>query len=235
MGFFKKIFGKENASRSSNSDKNDKERQSEKRITLPDVLAKKGDMNIRDVIKSCSSNELQKIINELPIESLILDSTACSDVRLNDRLFQICIQFSSVLANYDSIRNENPDFKLPVDLPAFELSKNLIPRFVEQIKAQNTSDIFPAAGQEIFIFAQDLIKGGWNHEAFDCLSVCENIPGLNKNEVVFWSWASLHNIATKTKVRKIIKRALEASKKIPAGRREEVAKAIEWERKQLFG
>jgi hypothetical protein len=130
---------------------------------------------------------------------------------LPDRLFELCIHFCSILANYDVLRREHPEFRLPDELPAKQLGDELISRFVSQLRRQRASDIVPAAGPRLLSFAMDLITAARNSEALDVLSVCQGTLGINRDEVSFWTWACLNNIASKTKAPEDLRRALAAA------------------------
>jgi len=204
-------------------------------VKLPQELDGPGDLNVREVIKAHNPARLREILRALPVESITLDQVLAGDTRRHDKLFELCIQFSSVLANYDALRRDHPEFGLPAGFPAQELGDALISRFTKQIQKQNAPDIIVAAGPRLLSFALDMIKAGRNHEALECLGVCKGVLAINRDEVSFWTWACLNNIASKTKKADDLRRALEAAEGVPAHRRPEIAKAIEWTRKQLAG
>jgi hypothetical protein len=206
-----------------------------KSVRLPPPLDGYGDLNVREVIKTSSVEELRRMLEELPVESITIDALVAGDTRAHDRLFELCIQFSSVLANYAQIREEYPEFDLPSSVPADELLDLVLPRFVNQLQAQSGRHILPVAGQRIYSLAQDLISAGRNEEAASVLDVCQQVHTLDRGEVSFWRWACLHNIATTTERRDDLERAVQAARKIPGSRRSEVKQELEWEKKQLAG
>lgn len=195
------------------------------------------DFRVPDVLKRHSDDELRQSIRALPIESMRIDSGSASGIHdpidRHEWLFVACCNLIELLLRYDEVLRTQPSWGLRPVLPAQEFADAIIPRLIQQLRAQDAPKILPAQAKRIFGLAQAFINAGRETDAIACLEICGCTKWIPAGEVTFLTWMCLHNIAHTSKRREDVIRALKASERIPSDRQADARGAIEWERKQL--
>ncbi len=171
---------------------------------LPDRLKDPDDVDFEQLFSQSSSDELLRLCRQIPVEELILYPIRIPsrpDILTTDamsNLMTACFR----MARHAAKRKDKP-----------QLADSLVPRLIKRIEEHEPDKVIPLAWTVIRDLAMDLIRGGRNCDALQCLHFVERTilgkpwtkPG---NEGAFWMVACHANIAWTSTKRQEIEKAI---------------------------
>jgi tetratricopeptide (TPR) repeat protein len=160
-----------------------------------------GTKDLYELLRSRSTSEIDEICRKFPIAALRLDYESVQQDFLNYKRFEVITTLAEILLAYRDLLEKRKDLRLPVSLPAWELSDALMVRLMPFIRDLENIEVAEGLRVRLYDFAMVLLQQFRDSDALTCLLVSR--PSL-KNDHDFWICACRYNIARMSYARKDI-------------------------------
>jgi hypothetical protein len=198
-------------------------------LVLPPALEKPGKEHVTkkevvEIIKNHSFEQLCDLIDALPFEALTLDEPDHWTTS-HERFLRFCIQMTLVLISYESERKDHPSYGLP-DLHAEKLAAKLLEKFLVRIRQQKHDKFSQSARERLISFGKSLAILNYYRDAFECLEFFKKVAKKDHDDLSFWMWSCLHDIAKETQAPDDIFKAIMAAYEVTGDSKSRISEAV---------
>ncbi len=208
MGWLTRLFGTgEDASKTTAN-------RSKKNIL--DVLeTAEGETALYEIIKTRSASEVESFLATFPFDELRLDSASVQSDFPHHKRFELITWFAEILVQYETIRTQRREKKLPSSFPAKRLGEVLLPRLMAFLRRQHEVDITHSLRIRLYELAMEFMRAERDAEALECLLVSR--PSIKEDHDA-WILGCRYNIAMTTKRKVDLTAAITDAENIISGK-----------------